>query len=293
MTRNLVSIALVVMLALVVTWSACNGRDDDEDQGGQNTPVPGACDDNTAPTLSEAWLYADSQAIASGGQVSELATIEVYLSYDDPDCNAAGGEIFATFDGATAESFGAAGNAPCAADAEDKALGFSFLPGALGAHTLSVKLVDRCGAASDEVTLSYEVIAWEPGDDDTADDDSDDDTVEPTLLAGEIAYTGSDDLTGRPVYMILWRDWLPQPADWEASLMITVPETGFPFTYEWDLDEAEVAAGDYYLMAFADAVAGDGFFNAEVDPVHAPYLPTTIGEAQTTEANLTLVQPGE
>mgnify|MGYP001162012362 CR=1 FL=1 len=292
MKRKMISWAVVSVLALALAWSACNGRDDDEDEGAQGTPAPGACDNNDAPTLAEAVLYADGEAVAAGGEVSELASIEVYLSYDDVQCNAGGGEIVATFDGQTSESFPAAGNAPCTAVADDRALGFSFLPGAQGALALSVKLVDRCGAESDAVELTYEVVAWAP-DDDAADDDSDDDTVEPTLLTGEITYSGESELIGRPVYLLLWRDWLPQPADWEATYLTAVPETGFPFTYEWDLDEAEVAAGDYYLMAFADAVAADGFFNAAVDPVHAPYLPTTIVAAQTNVANLTLVQPGE
>jgi hypothetical protein len=52
-----------------------------------------------------------------------------------------------------------------------------------------------------------------------------------------------------------------------------------------------VVTGDYYLFAFLDLVDGDGLIHPAVDPVHAPYLPTSITEGEATTANLTLISP--
>jgi len=109
---------------------------------------------------------------------------------------------------------------------------------------------------------------------------------------GEIGFYGeSTDLAGRPVWILLFTEWLPGAAVPVAFVQQTVPEQGFPFDYEWDLDAAEVAPGDYFVFAFLDIADEDGVFNETIDAVHAPFQATTIIAGTATTQNLTLVEP--
>ena len=159
-----------------------------------------------------------------------------------------------------------------------------------GDHQLSVYVEDLCGEAGNTVTVAFSLTPWVGGDDDTGDDDT---TVEPTLLTGEIRYSGADDYTDRPMYLFLYTEWLPTSLVPAAIMHLNVPAEGFPFDYEWDLGEAAVDDGSYYLAAFMDVEDGDGFFNYEVDPVHSPYTITEVISGQTTNANVTLVDPAK
>jgi hypothetical protein len=132
-------------------------------------------------------------------------------------------------------------------------------------------------------------------DDDTADDDTaadDDASPTGTQLAGEIdLFNTAEDYAGRPVKFYLYTQWIPNGTLPTAITNYTVPESGFPFSYDWDLNA--VAPGDYYVFAFLDAVDGDGIINYDIDPVAAPYDVTTITSGETTTYNVNLVAPGK
>jgi len=284
---------LILLFVLCCVGLSCNS-DDDEEEGDLSTPTPppGACENNQSPALTGLRLVVGGDVVGNGESFMEASIVDVYLTYDDADCNVGGGAIHAALDDEEMTQYeNVPIDAPCSAEAGDQVIGFQIAPVGVGGHQLSVRLVDYCGGTSEVQTVSFALTPWSDDDDD--DNDADDDTVEePTLLSGAIDYAGEDDLSGRPVYLFLYENWLPDvlvPAAWKK---VDVPAEGFPFDYQWDMDAAYVVPGNYYLAAFADAVAGDGWLNAAVDPVHSPYLPTAIVEDQTTVANVTLVPPG-
>ena len=290
-------LVLVLVLLLVAAVVLIGGRcddDDDEivDEGG--TVPPGACDQNTAPELAAAVWYLDSQFESGAATFAEYSPAQVYLAFDDAECNLGGGEIAYWVDDEDPTTKKIATDISCSGDAENQLLGFEVTASGEGAHTLSIQVFDRCETQSNVVELDFSLTAYQPPTDDDDDTAGDDDTAATTtMLSGEIDYVGDQtELADRPVYILLYTEWLPDTAVVPAGFVqVLVPEDGFPFAYEWDLDAAEVAAGEYYVFSFLDLADEDGLFNVEVDPVDAPYVATTITEGEATTVNLTLVTP--
>ncbi len=291
MSRRWWQLLLAMILVGAFAYLACNSGGDDDDAAPHVTPPPGSCTDNTAPVLSEVLTFT-IHSTTPVTEFMETETIEAFVSYTDAECNVHDGQIFMGLDGAAPQKVTDIDSAaPCSAQAANRTVGFPFVDVGVGQHQLSVYVMDFCGAQSNTVSTTFTLTPYQ-ADDDTADDDAaDDDTVSPTLLQGEVRYTGDDNLAGRPVTMFLFKQWLPHSLP-VAVLKIDVPDGGFPFPYEWNMDEAQVEAGAYFLAAFLDAVDGDGYFNAAADPFYSPYLPTEITANETTTQNVTLVAPG-
>ena len=301
MPRKIVIALTVLAILATLAWAGCFGKEDDDESSIDYGEPPGGIailldilTDNRNRTASEL-----RKIFSLRGGSMEGSVAYAYLSYEDPDCNLGKGEFFVSIDGAAAESYGSiAGGAPCAADANDKEVGFAFSATGVGSHTIEVQVTDMCGAKSGSVSMNFTLtkyVAGEDDDDDTiADDDTaDDDTVAPMLLIGDIETTGEEDLAGRTVTILLYTQWLPSELVPVAFHQETVPAERFPFAYEWDLDAAAVEPGYYYVAAFADAADGDGYFNTAVDPFHSPYLPQEFVEGETMTANLMLVAPSK
>ena len=285
MSRRAMIWVVLLMLAAAMLYSACRGGDDDDDDAATTpTPPPDACEDNEAPVLGEIQLSPLGSTTAAT-EFMEGDPIQVYVGYRDADCNVSGGDVFYALDGSALQQIEAIHDAPCEAAPSDQAAGFAFLTVGVGEHELAVVITDQCAAESNQSTVSFTLTPFE-SDDDTADDD----TVEPTLLTGEIRYSGTEDYADRPVKLMLFTEWLPESLP-VGLLEVTVPEAGFPFAYEWNFDDDAIAAGTYYLTAYLDAVDGDGAFNPAADPVYSPYLPVEVVAAQTTTQNVTLVAP--
>ncbi|NLH47362.1 MAG: hypothetical protein GX444_02040 [Myxococcales bacterium] len=283
-------IALAVA-GLALAFAACRESNDDETTPAVEGTPPDACADNTAPSLDKAIFFVDGEASGASATFMESASVDIYLTFSDGECNLGGGRIEYAVDGGEADKQSIGTDAPCAAAAADQVLGFTFSGMGEGEHSLAITLVDRCGAGSAAATLTYTLTAYEPpADDDSGDDD--DDTAAPMELAGEIRYYGeTTDYTGRPVTLGLYTDWLPGEELPVAYVSYTVPETGFPFAYEWNLDDAAVAPGDYYVFGYLDAVDGDGVFVETVDPAAAPYYAVTVAAGLTTTWHVNLVAP--
>jgi len=286
MSRRAMILLAILFLAGAMVYLACaGGNGDDDDSSPAPTPPPGACADNTAPALNEMLLFPETSTVAAT-EFMEATPIYAFVGYSDAECNLRTGDIFMSLDGAEPQKARSLEEVPCSATAQDRQVGFDFMAVGVGEHQISAYVVDLCGAQSNTVSATFTLTPWEP-DDDTADDD----TIEPTLLEGEIGFTGDEDYASRPVHLYLFHEWLPHslPVAW---LEQTVPAEGFPFAYEWDMDDAGVEPGSYFLAAYLDAVDGDGPFNVAVDPVYSPYTVTEIVAGQTTTQNVTLVPPG-
>jgi hypothetical protein len=293
--KRLLPLMLVLCLVLPVLVGSRCGDDDDDDTASETTPPPGACDENTAPELIAAQWFVDGAAAGEEPTLAEYEEAMIYLAYADAECNLGGGRVVYWVDDEAPSERQIDTEAPCEGTADEQFLGFDVAHSGVGGHTLHLFVKDRCGAASGTVELPFSLTAAEPPTDDDDSTGDDDTVVEPTLLIGAIDLVDEEakDYTGRPVNIYLFASWLPGGELPVAATQTTVPEAGFPYDYEWDLDAAEVAAGDYYVFAYLNVADEDGLFNPEADPVHAPYLPITIATGQTATANLTLVFPAE
>jgi len=302
MTRRVLIVTVILAMASGFSlFFACRGDKKSNDLSDSNaTPPPGACDQNAIPELTDVKIDVDGELLGSGASFMEGVTYNLYLAYRDADCNIGGGEVYFRLDGGeqTTRAGAIPAEVPCSASAEDQAFAIPFGPSGDGDHHLLVYIADQCAAESAKFTFNFTLTPYVADDDTAADDDTtadddtavDDDTVGPTLLNGTISYAGSLNLQGRKVALQLWTDWLPTgiPVAWTG---IAIPTEGLPFPYEWNLDEAGVAEGEYFLSAFADAVDGDGFFNPDNDPVYSPFRSISIVVGQTATANVWLVGP--
>jgi len=292
---RLLWLALFIPLYLA---STCSEEDDEEQIAAEVTPPPGGCDENTAPVLTEGEWWVDGAATGAAATFAEGEAAQVYLGVRDDDCNMAGGTIaYLVDDEEIPQEIKIPSDLGCEAAADEQLVGFELFAFGVGGHRLSIRVTDRCGAESQALELTFTLTEYEPpvADDDAADDDAtDDDDATATRLAGEIRYFGEPgDVTGRPVLLYLFAQWLPAGTLPAAALTVEVPAAGFPFAYAWDVGDTEAAPGDYYLFAFLDVQDDDGLFNAGLDPAHAPYATTAVLAGQTTTAHITLVPPGE
>ncbi|MBZ0273074.1 hypothetical protein K8I61_13625 [bacterium] len=280
-TRAPFAALAIAVCALMLAAPLCSSGDDDDDIGGAaGTPPPGTCDENAAPEILAIGFFANGEALGDDGVAYADDAITVAATYSDPDCNLGGGRVVVSTDGG-ADVETKIGDAACdAADLADSAAVAPLLA-TEGTHSVQVSLADLCGAKSGALSSPITIEAAPADDDDAGDDDT---AADATLLAGEIRYAGEK--TGVDVVILLYTQWLPGGTLPVFSALVAIPETGFPFGYEIDLDA--LPAGNYYVTAYFDAEAGDGAYNPAVDPTHSPWAPVTVVAGETATYNITL-----
>ena len=285
---------IAVALLAVLTLAGCRDNDPDDDVLVDATPAPGgACEENQAPELTGAAWLIEGALTTDAPTFAEFTAVELFVAFADADCNLAGGQLSWSLDGEDTETAKLDSDLGCSSTANEMAPSITVAGVGVGEHSVQVTVTDSCGAPSNTLTMPFTLTAYQDTDDDATGDD-DDTAPEATTLAGQIDYVGeATDLTDRTVNIFLFATWLPGGNPATAFTQVSVPGTGFPFAYSWDLSETAAAPGDYYLFAYLDWEDDDGLFNEENDPVHAPYVPTTIVDGMTTTANITLVAPGK
>jgi hypothetical protein len=133
------------------------------------------CGNNTAPALSGFAAMSTAEILPDG------ESLEVTFDYVDAEANLAGGELFFSIDGQAAQRFETPMVELVGTTSSDSKTDRVYAiagPFTGKEHTLDIYVVDLCGAASNEVSLTF-VADGEPADDDDNDSqneyDKDDD----------------------------------------------------------------------------------------------------------------------
>jgi len=277
-------ISLLLIITAVIIYFGCNGPMQ------QFPPPPSGnspCTGITPPQLLDVLLAGKDGVPQDTITIAEGDPLNVYVGYnDEPECILSGGGAYYSLDGGNNVLGLTLGDVPCSSDATAGAIKFDVSVTGQTQHTITVFLKDSCNLESGSHQNIFNVSGPATEDDDSGTDDdsgSDDDTSVGTKLAGTITYTGSS--SGSTIYIYIFDKWFPT----EAPLVtgeVTVPGSGFPFSYEIDL--GSLAAGNYYVFAYMDTDTSDGDFNITKDPFSTPSLPVHIVVGQTTTYNFTL-----